>query len=759
MKNIKSITLGFGRFQLKNENQKAAAANRTNRRPAPRGIALIFTILILTLLMVLSLGMVLALSSQTFIGGYYRNFRGAFYAADSGVNTIRQFMVNGILSAVPGTITLGSVPLLSSGATTIASNASSAYGLWTTINSGQGGTSWPGQFEVNSSNPPTLAQTACTLNWTPATGYTGGPFTCTSLPTSLCGSGVVTNCATINSFVYTYTYAVDVYGNVKGAQQQSELMDNGNINVTINISPPNGVTTTQSFADYGMFIDQNPPCSAGSSMSSYLAYGEITGPMFTNGSWNFGNAQGGSYIFPGNVGQAGASAMYGAGSSAPGTCTAETAASAIRSATFGGALNLSQTAVPLPQNSYSQLEAVLDGLGCANSPGAQSCSANGKAISITGYGGLGGSADSTLNADLRDVGGNAYPIGGSSTGVYLPYSGAPGSYTFTGGGIYVEGNVSITISPGSNSTAQVYTISGASSSTTTTGTIPGTTTNGASCSTKNHVTTCQPVSTSTTVTTANTYTITIDPKAGASGTTTFSAGSAVSSAYSINGGNPTITNTSPSLGSQTITGVPDEFNPATNAVTTPATMLYVDGNITSLSGPSNGLAIQNGTELTITALDNITITGNIQYVTPVVYGPPAAPATGSNADALIAGNNYNQVLGLFTATGNINLNVSSGGNLEIDASIATISNGGSGAIVNTGGTIPQMTIVGGRIQNTIQDINATTRNVWFDQRFATGFAPPWFPSSTFTSVPSGVENATAVTPIVSRVQWICRSCQ
>jgi hypothetical protein len=746
------------RFLIRADEQELAAGNRSNSRAPACGIALIYTILILSLLMVLSLGMVIALSSQTLIGGYYRNFRGAFYAADSGVNTVRQFMVNGILSAVPGTITVGATPLLASGASTIAGNASSTYGSWTSINSGQGATSWPGQFEVNSANPPTLVQTACTLNWTPATGYGGGPFTCTSLPPALCGSGVVTNCATINSFVYTYTYSVDVYGNVKGAQQQSDLIDNGNINVTINISAPNGVTTTQSFADYGMFIDQNPPCSVGSSMNSYLAYGEITGPMFTNGSWNFGNAQAGSYTFPGNVSQAGASAMYGAGNSSPGTCTAESAASSIRSATFGGSLNLSQTAVPLPQNSYSQLEAVLDGLGCANSPGAQSCSANGKAISITGYGGMGGSADSALNANLRDPGGNAYPVGGASSGVYLPFSGAPGSYTFTGGGIYVEGDASVIVAPGINTTAQVYTISGASTSTTTTGTIPGTTSNGASCSTHNHVTTCQPVPTSTTVTTANTYTITIDPKAGSSGSTIFTAGSAVSTSYSINGGTPTITNANPSLGSQTITGVPDEFNPATNAVTTPATMIYVDGNITSLTGPSNGLALQNGTELTITALDNITITGSIQYVTPVVYGPPAAPASGSNADTLISGNNHNQVLGLFTAAGNINLNVS-GGNLEIDASIATISNGGSGAIVNTGGGISQLTIVGGRIQNTIQDINSSTRNVWFDQRFATGFAPPWFPSSTFTSVPSGVENATAVTPIISRVQWLCRSCQ
>ena len=46
---------------------------------------------------------------------------------------------------------------------------------------------------------------------------------------------------------------------------------------------------------------------------------------------------------------------------------------------------------------------------------------------------------------------------------------------------------------------------------------------------------------------------------------------------------------------------------------------------------------------------------------------------GTPADTLIPGNNNGQVLGLFTNGGNINLSVpSSGQNLEIDASIATI---------------------------------------------------------------------------------------
>jgi len=44
-------------------------------------------------------------------------------------------------------------------------------------------------------------------------------------------------------------------------------------------------------------------------------------------------------------------------------------------------------------------------------------------------------------------------------------------------------------------------------------------------------------------------------------------------------------------------------------------------------------------------------------------------------------------------------------NLEIDASIATISNGGTGGLTNIGGTINTLNIVGGRIQNQIKNIN------------------------------------------------------
>ena len=195
-----------------------------------------------------------------------------------------------------------------------------------------------------------------------------------------------------------------------------------------------------------------------------------------------------------------------------------------------------------------------------------------------------------------------------------------GAKTFTGGGIFVQGNATVKLSPASGSTtSQTYTI------------------------VNNGVTT----------------TITIDPAAGSAGTTTI---------------------TTPGVGTQTINGVPQQMSSSGLSLMGDATMLYVNGTITALSGPGQGqAAIQNGTALSIVASgsNNITVTGDILYKTePVTMtGTPSAPPI----DQLIPANNTGQVLGIFTAGGNVHLNNSqSNGNLEIDASIATISATGSG---------------------------------------------------------------------------------
>jgi len=209
---------------------------------------------------------------------------------------------------------------------------------------------------------------------------------------------------------------------------------------------------------------------------------------------------------------------------------------------------------------------------------------------------------------------------------------------------------------------------------------------------------------------------------------------------------------------ETLTGVPSNLNanPPTEAV-----MVYVDGNITSLAGAGTS-SIQDNSAVTVTANGDMTVTGNITYKTePVTMTQNQIPGTPADTLITLPSSQSQQVLGLFTASGNVNLAVGSNGqNLEIDASIAAISAGGSGGMVNNGNSINTLNIVGGRIQSTIQNIGATTRNVFFDRRFAQGnFAPPWFPSTSITSTPSGVENSTLTSPSVQRIEWRCLSCQ
>ena len=156
-------------------------------------------------------------------------------------------------------------------------------------------------------------------------------------------------------------------------------------------------------------------------------------------------------------------------------------------------------------------------------------------------------------------------------------------------------------------------------------------------------------------------------------------------------------------------------------------------------------------------------TGDVLYKTePVTYtqdqvvsGSSPACCVGLPMDSLITGRtNMTQVLGLYTATGNFNLNTTQpDNNIQVDGSIATISAGGCGAFYDTGGYISTFNNVGGQIQNCIVGANISTENIWFDRRFTAvpGFAPPWFPS---TSIQQGGPSPTNVTPTIYRVQWL-----
>ncbi|MBZ5512685.1 MAG: hypothetical protein LAN70_16170 [Acidobacteriia bacterium] len=624
------------------------------------GMALLTTMLLLILMSILALAMVLTVNADMVINGYYGNTRSSFYAADSGINIARAELTNQLVLAVNMTPCTGwgttagtgctSPPLATASPTNALSYVTTTYGSFTSLNSGEAANSWPASFAIAN-------VTGCANSFALAAGY----------PTTTQNAQ-----GQNNSYTYRYNYTLCSSGRAQ-ALQQVYTKETGSIVLTIQAQTTTTQQVTVSFAAFGAFINNYPPCLGA------LVPGTMTGPMFTNGAWQF--ATGGSYIFTDPVGQANTKADYFInGHCYQSPTSSYTANGQTIKPTFQGGLNLNQPSVALPPNDFSQKWAVLDGKGCGE--GGTTC----------GSGPPPAPTNANLNANLKDRWGNSYPIGGASSGVYLPYcTGGPGCtnpYTINGGGIYVAGNASVQMNVGTDGSShptQIYTITQGSTTTTVTTNIQ-----------------------------ANTTTVT-----SGSGTTT-------------------------------LTGVPQNL---TGVSPSPATVLYVDGDITGLKGPGQGQpAIQDYSQITIAADGNISITGDLVYA--------HEPVTMNTSDTLISGNDYNQVLGIFTSTGNINLSSPySNHNLQVDGSLAAIgqSCSSSSCGFTVSGSINTFNNVGGQIQSNIFSASMATQNTYFDRRFTSraGFAPPWFPSTTLPQM--DIINAAA--PLVSpaqpqRLSWV-----
>ena len=315
--------------------------------------------------------------------------------------------------------------------------------------------------------------------------------------------------------------------------------------------------------------------------------------------------------------------------------------------------------------------------------------------------------DAAMNAALKTVNGSAtpYPLAGTTNaGVYMGFtqstSNGVTTNTMTGGGIYVEGNAT---------TVQLSAVTATANSPVT----------GMASGDSVQAIAIGQGSTTTTVYIDQTKNVTY-----------VKSGSTVT----------------------TIQGVPENNSTGTES---PATMLYVDGSIGNstqgLSGPGQGLgAIQNGEQLTITAAGTVSVTGDVLYATQPVT------TTGSTPGTVIPANNSGQVLGIFTATGNIDFNnQQSNNNITVDAAIAMLSQGGSGGwqVGSSSNEVNTVTLVGSRVANTAQSCYCSTRNLYFDQRFQSGgFAPPWFPQTTITA--TATDSVTSVNTTVQRTQWL-----
>ncbi len=153
-------------------------------------------------------------------------------------------------------------------------------------------------------------------------------------------------------YSYIYNYSITTTGTAQGTEQ-STVTEKGSVTFVITAS---AITTDVSFAAFGAFVDQYPPCTGP------LTPGTMTGPMFTNGAWQF--RTGGTYIFTDTVGQAEDDADYYFGIK----CLQAAAPSKVLgkqtiAPTFQGGLSLGQAKIPLPTNEFSQKRAILDGMG------------------------------------------------------------------------------------------------------------------------------------------------------------------------------------------------------------------------------------------------------------------------------------------------------------------------------------------------------------------------------------------------------------
>jgi Tfp pilus assembly protein PilX len=671
------------------------------RRDDNRGVALAVTLLLLLLMSVLGLAAVLATSSDLMVNGYYANYRGAFYAADSGLNIARQDLLDNLLTQV--VVPTGNNLPVPANAATVALNAlMTQYGSsYYSINSSAAANSWRTSFQV-------VANSKCGSLTSPT------QFQLSSSPPGQYGT-------------YAYSYYLCVAGRAL-ASQQVYVYETGQI--SIDVEQPGG---SSNLSQYGTFVSNWPPCQTTGPSAGWLMPGVYEGPNFTNGSWTFGVT---NYTFTGTVGQSGQYTGYWfsdgcvLGDSTTGTDTDNHTHQTISptyqgSPPFQNSLNGAASEAP-PQNSFSQKWAVLDGTGCGE-PGNVACgdNSNQNAPSLP--------TQAQMHTTLMNVSvfsgaqsPTPYPdpnpsntsVPNNSNGVYLAYS--PTTETagcltppcMTGGGIYVEGNASILLTPGTDSSGnntQIYTITQVNGSTTATTTI-------------------------TTDVAANTTT--------------------VANSISITShGNTTTTNAS-----KIITGVPTA-TPLVASTTSPScvasaggncaeTMLYVDGNITGLTGPGEGQgAIQNGTQLSIVANGNINITGDVIYA--------HEPVTMDANDYLIPANDQNQVLGVFTSNGFINLNSPySDHNLQTDGSLAaiggTLTNPCNTCGFTTGNYVATWNNVGGQIQTSEYTADMSYANIYFDQRFGhkKGFVPPWFPATN-----TGSSGPMTTAPAVKRISW------
>ena len=669
-----------------------------------RGIALVTTLLVMTMLLALGMAVVFSATTDTVITKSQRVGEIAFYAADTGVSIARRALETALTEEIAK---------ISNGTATYGQNGGAYY----SVNTSGGG--FPDvyvipdpdivpnyQFYTNvyARTNQLIANAKADSAFSTTKSINRTEFTATV--SKLTGSvDQIDRTQTNPVQAIKFRYSIKVTG-TSDAGGSSTVNEVGRISVNVTLASTSvpGTGRDFSFSGFGAFFDNGDTAA-----NSALAAGTFSGPVHTNTHFAFVSNR--TVAFRDIVSQVDNYVRYDSSDFGQGHIN-------IPDKDMTGIDISSQGyqktgGVPLPPNNFSQEYAVINGTGITDRkpdgtpvdpPAALPRDLLGNLLPIldpiTGR-----VTPIALSLNLRDAQ-NKAPLAGvgrlSVDGVYIP---SGNGSSITGAGIYIQGDAT-DIQLYASGTDQVYAIKQGSKVTT------------------------------VTVSYANNRTTIAD-----------SSGK-----------------------SSTFTGVPtDKSDPANPR---PGASLFVTGNINSLRGGfdsttgKNASALAPKTALTITAQGDITITGDLKYSNPVLdsQGLPVQNV-----------NTVQNVLGIFTNNGNVNLapnanyNTSRGLTLEVNAAIAafnadTSDDGGGidGSIVYAGSTAPgsndKWTLVGSRVQAKINNIGYSNRNVYFDVRFSGGtFRPPFFPGTNYKlgkpSTPAVVSVASVNDPKPVGVSW------
>src|SRR5258708_476078 len=178
---------------MQRANNSSSTFARKRRQHNQRGAALIMTLLLLLLMVGLSLAMVMSAGSDMFINSNYRNFRGSFFAADSGLNIARTDMMAQVMAAVPATFPPNVQPIPPGTDAAVLTYINTKYGSsYLPLTAGSAASSWPEQYKIDPDPlKTTFALVSCTIhnrNTTPT------PPPCTA------------PAGTIKTYTYVYSY-------------------------------------------------------------------------------------------------------------------------------------------------------------------------------------------------------------------------------------------------------------------------------------------------------------------------------------------------------------------------------------------------------------------------------------------------------------------------------------------------------------------------------------------------------------------------